>query len=78
MSAERYEGYRQRAHNFAIDALTAEVAGAFDREGIETLVLKGPVLARWLYPGEVRLPTHVRELRLRTLRCASARTRTLA
>jgi hypothetical protein len=51
---ERYEGYRQRAHNFAIDVLTAEVAGAFDREGIETLVLKGPVLAKWLYPGEVR------------------------
>lgn len=54
MSTERYEGYRQRARNFAVDALTGEVAGAFGREGIETLVLKGPVLARWLYPGEVR------------------------
>ena len=54
MSTERYEGYRQRARNFAIDALTAEVAGAFGREGIEMLVLKGPVLAKWLYPGEVR------------------------
>jgi hypothetical protein len=27
---------------------------AFGHEEIETLVLKGPVLARWLYPGEVR------------------------
>jgi Uncharacterised nucleotidyltransferase len=54
MSAERDEGYRQRACNFAIDALTAEVASAFTGEGIGTVVLKGPVLARWLYPGEVR------------------------
>jgi Uncharacterised nucleotidyltransferase len=42
------------ARNFAVDALTAEVAGAFTGEGIGTVVLKGPVLARWLYPGEVR------------------------
>jgi hypothetical protein len=59
MSAERVERYSQLAGNFAltaeVDALTAEVAGAFGREGIETLVLKGPVLAKWLYPGEVRL-----------------------
>jgi hypothetical protein len=48
------ERYSQLARNFAVDALTAEVAGAFGREGIETLVLKGPVLAKWLYPGEVR------------------------
>ncbi|HTA97631.1 MAG TPA: nucleotidyltransferase family protein [Solirubrobacteraceae bacterium] len=54
MSTERYEGDWQRARNFAIDALTAEVASAFTGEGIGTIVLKGPVLARWLYPGEVR------------------------
>jgi hypothetical protein len=54
MSAESYEGYRERARNFAVDALTAEVASAFTGEGIGTVVLKGPVLARWLYPGEVR------------------------
>jgi hypothetical protein len=54
-SVERLdERYSQLAHNFAVDALTAEVAGAFGREGIETLVLKGPVLAKWLYPDEVR------------------------
>jgi hypothetical protein len=54
MSGERYEGYRERARNFAVDVLTAEVASAFTGEGIGTVVLKGPVLARWLYPGEVR------------------------
>ncbi len=52
-----FDRYSQLARNFAltaeIDALTAEVAGTFGREGIETLVLKGPVLAKWLYPGEV-------------------------
>jgi Uncharacterised nucleotidyltransferase len=37
-----------------IDRVTAKVAQAFAAEGIDTLVLKGPVLARWLYPGEVR------------------------
>jgi hypothetical protein len=54
MTAECYESYRERARNFAVDVLTAEVADAFGREGIETLVLKGPVLAKWLYPAEVR------------------------
>lgn len=54
MSTERYDGHLQRARNFVIDVLTAEVASAFAREGIATVVLKGPVLARLLYPGEVR------------------------
>lgn len=40
--------------NLVIDQLAAEVTGAFADEGIETLVLKGPALAAWLYPGEVR------------------------
>jgi hypothetical protein len=48
------ERYSRLARNFAVDVLTAEVAGAFGHEGVVTLVLKGPVLARWLYPGEVR------------------------
>ena len=42
------------AHNLMVDRLTAEVAGAFAAEGIESLVLKGPALADWLYHGEVR------------------------
>ena len=58
VNAERVDCYSQLARNFAltaeVDLLTAEVTGAFGGEGIETLVLKGPVLARWLYPGEVR------------------------
>ena len=54
MNVERADRYSQLAHNFAVDALTTEAVGAFGREGIETLVLKGPVLAKWLYPGEVR------------------------
>ncbi|HST54654.1 MAG TPA: nucleotidyltransferase family protein [Solirubrobacteraceae bacterium] len=37
-----------------IDQLTAEITGVFAAEGIETLVLKGPVLAAWLYPGDLR------------------------
>ncbi len=37
-----------------LDRLAAEIAGAFATVGIETIVLKGPVLARWLYPGELR------------------------
>jgi len=40
--------------NLLIDRLTAEIAEAFAAEGIESLVLKGPVLAEWLYPNEVR------------------------
>lgn len=42
------------AHTILIDRQTAEIAGALEAEGIDTLVLKGPVLASWLYPGEVR------------------------
>ncbi len=38
-----------------MDSLTAEVVCIFGAEGIETLVLKGPVLADWLYPGELRI-----------------------
>ena len=40
--------------NVAIDRLAAEIAGAFAAAGIESLVLKGPVLAAWLYPGGIR------------------------
>lgn len=65
MSAEHLERRSRMARDFAlkvevdaltaeVDALTAEVADAFGREGIDTLVLKGPVLAKWLYPGDVR------------------------
>jgi putative nucleotidyltransferase-like protein len=42
------------ARNLTVDRLTAEIAGAFTAEKIESLVLKGPALADWLYSGEVR------------------------
>ncbi|MGI8845392.1 MAG: nucleotidyltransferase family protein, partial [Thermoleophilaceae bacterium] len=38
-----------------VDRLTAELAQAFDERGIACLLLKGPVIARWLYDdGTVR------------------------
>ncbi len=40
--------------NLLIDRLTAEVARELAAQDIQTLVLKGPVLAAWLYPGELR------------------------
>lgn len=40
--------------NLAIDRLAAQIAAAFAAAEIESVVLKGPVLAAWLYPGEVR------------------------
>jgi hypothetical protein len=55
MSPETERVFRLLAvRNLAIDRLAAEIAAAFATAGIETLVLKGPVLAAWLYPGEVR------------------------
>jgi hypothetical protein len=53
VSSEPVERYSRLARNLAADALTAEVVSAFGREAIEVLVVKGPVLARWLYSGEV-------------------------
>src|SRR6266566_4522520 len=44
----------QAVKGLLIDQLTVEIVGAFATHGIATLVLKGPVLAQWLYPGEVR------------------------
>lgn len=38
-----------------VDRLTAELARAFDERGIDLVLLKGPVIARWLYDdGTVR------------------------
>jgi hypothetical protein len=38
----------------AIDTYTGEAIGVFEAEGIDVLLIKGPVIAAWLYPGEVR------------------------
>jgi hypothetical protein len=34
----------------AVDRITAEVVNAFDQAGIRSILLKGPSIARWLYP----------------------------
>ena len=39
------------ARALALDTVTAEVVGAFDAAGIRSIVLKGPSIARWLYPA---------------------------
>jgi Uncharacterised nucleotidyltransferase len=46
--------FRLMRRKVMLDHLAAEIAGAFGADGIETIVLKGPVLAQWLYPGELR------------------------
>ena len=38
------------ARNLRVDWLTVEISGAFADEEIESMVLKGPALAEWLYP----------------------------
>jgi hypothetical protein len=38
-----------RVWSLAVDAVTAEVARAFDENGVQHLLLKGPAVARWLY-----------------------------
>jgi hypothetical protein len=40
------------ASNLRVDAMTAEVLRAFEAAGIESLLLKGPSVARWLYANE--------------------------
>jgi hypothetical protein len=43
------------ADNMRVDAATAEVVEALSARGIEPILLKGPSIARWLYPeGETR------------------------
>jgi len=46
---------RQVVHKLRIDHLTAETAGMLAERHIETIVLKGPGLAAWLYPDEARI-----------------------
>jgi Uncharacterised nucleotidyltransferase len=47
-------GIQHVMRNLLVNKMTAEVAAAFAADEIETIVLKGPALATWLYPGEVR------------------------
>jgi Uncharacterised nucleotidyltransferase len=45
---------KQAMWSLAVDKLTAEAVEEFESRGIEVLLVKGPVIARWLYPREVR------------------------
>jgi Uncharacterised nucleotidyltransferase len=38
-------------HQLGLDAATAEVVAALDAEGVRSLLIKGPVMSRWLYDG---------------------------
>jgi Uncharacterised nucleotidyltransferase len=38
----------------AIDKYTGEAIAVLESEGIDVLLIKGPVIAAWLYPAEVR------------------------
>jgi hypothetical protein len=46
---------RQVIHRLRIDHLIAEIANMLAEHRIETIVLKGPALAAWLYPDEARV-----------------------
>jgi hypothetical protein len=50
-SAEKIERLRSIAARLQIDAGTVEVFDAFERAGVAALLLKGPSIARWLYPN---------------------------
>ncbi len=39
------------AVTMAVDHVTEEVVGAFDRADVPSMLLKGPSIARWLYPA---------------------------
>jgi len=46
---------RLAALSFAVDFVTAEVWATLEMCGIRSVLLKGPAIAVWLYPGEGRL-----------------------
>jgi hypothetical protein len=39
----------------AVDGITCEVVSAFRQEGITVILLKGPAIAKWLYPSGGRI-----------------------
>jgi hypothetical protein len=42
------------ALSLLLDRVASEVVGAIEERGAAAFVVKGPVFARWLYPGELR------------------------
>jgi putative nucleotidyltransferase-like protein len=53
--ARKAEGLLARARTLSSDAAAVEVAEAFGTADVPVILLKGPVLANWLYPGEERV-----------------------
>jgi hypothetical protein len=51
-SALRSPAVRWAIQCLFLDAVAAEVTKALAAEGVRSVLLKGPVTARWLYPGE--------------------------
>ena len=45
---------RAATHRLAVDRVTVETVGALEEAGIETILLKGPSVARWLYEDDGR------------------------
>jgi len=54
MSTPASPGLVTTACALATDAAGAKVVAAFDAAQIESILLKGPTIADWLYPGELR------------------------
>ncbi len=48
------ESLQKAMWSLAIDKVTAEVIGVLESRGIDVLLVKGPVIAAWLYPHDVR------------------------
>ena len=46
------EALRWAAQNFNVDQVTAEVTQSFTAAGIESILLKGPTIATWLYAND--------------------------
>ena len=53
--AEERASITETARSLRADTTTAEVASAFEESGIGSILLKGPVLDRWLYSDGMRL-----------------------
>jgi hypothetical protein len=54
MSDGYSSGLLATARALATDAVCADVVATWRAEGIESILLKGPTLAEWLYPGDLR------------------------
>jgi hypothetical protein len=48
-TSELTEAVRSAIWSFRVDAITAEVSEALRKEGVSSIVLKGPTIATWLY-----------------------------